>query len=193
MTSSSSRLGVEPGLGQRRDQGDDEARIAQLARRDVDRDRDVAPASSPPRWQAVRSTHSPIRPSMPVSSAIGMNLAGGIWPSSGLCQRSSASKLLISQRPRVDHRLVGEAEFAARRSRRAAPARSGGAPRRGRGGRARRSGCRCRRRPWPGRARGRRCGSAPRPCRRRAGRSRRRCWRRRTAAARDRGTAPAAR
>ena len=63
-------------------------------------------------WQAVRSTHSPIRPSMPVSSAIGMNLVGGIWPSSGLCQRSSASKLLISQRLGVDHRLVGEAELA---------------------------------------------------------------------------------
>jgi hypothetical protein len=36
-------------------------------------------------------THSPIGTMSPVSSATGMNWTGDTWPSSGLCQRSSAS------------------------------------------------------------------------------------------------------
>ena len=41
--------------------------------------------------QALRSTHSPIGPIMPVSSAIGMNSIGGIMPRSGCLQRIRAS------------------------------------------------------------------------------------------------------
>ena len=40
---------------------------------------------------AVRSTHSPIAPISPVSSAIGMNCAGATMPYSGWFQRSRAS------------------------------------------------------------------------------------------------------
>ncbi|MOA05295.1 hypothetical protein D3C78_1248880 [compost metagenome] len=45
-------------------------------------------------WQASPSAHSPSGRISPLSSAMGMNLSGGTWPSTGLCQRISASQPL---------------------------------------------------------------------------------------------------
>ncbi len=63
--------------------------------------------------QAVRSTHSPIGRIRPVSSATGMNSAGGTTPNSSLVQRSSASMPETPPRAHVELRLIMQSEFAA--------------------------------------------------------------------------------
>ena len=71
-------------MRQRRDHRLHQVAAAELHRRQVDRDLDVVAASSPPRVQASRSTHSPSGTISPISSAIGMNSAGGTMPRFGM-------------------------------------------------------------------------------------------------------------
>ena len=64
--------------------------------------RRISPGQEAASLQAVVSTHSPSWLISPVSSAIGMNSAGGIMPRSACRQRTSASQPVIA--------VVGEAD-----------------------------------------------------------------------------------
>ena len=72
----------------------------------------------------VRSTQSPIRTIMPLSSASGMKSAGDIGPRVGWFQRNSASKETISLPLEIDDRLIVQLEFFAGDARRACRARA---------------------------------------------------------------------
>ena len=93
VTSTSSRCGGQPAVGQRAHDGGGEVGLEQLLARDVDRDLDMRSGQRTASRQASRSTHSPIGTIRRVSSASGMNLPGLTKPCSALFQRSSASKL----------------------------------------------------------------------------------------------------
>ena len=91
------RLGV---ARQQLGQAQREVGLLQVARRDVDADRDVEPGAPPARQllQRLASTQSPTRDDRPVFSISGRNCTGAIRPCCGWSQRSSASR--PSTRPR---------------------------------------------------------------------------------------------
>ena len=96
----------------------DQAAAAELRRRQIHRNAHAArgPRSCQARAcrHASRTTHSPMAPIRPHSSASGMKASGGIKPRCGCTQRMSASALRTAPRVRVHLRLVIELELIQR-------------------------------------------------------------------------------